>query len=134
MSIDSTLKERSRYGPFESHSELSQKLKKCMVSHHVTNWEKLPPIIKEALEMIQHKVARILNGDPMYGDNWHDIQGYAKLVEDWINPPITTMPPDLETPIPITTVINVDLAEECICTKFTKSFHGCCVECGGIVI
>lgn len=32
--------------------------------------------------MIQHKIARILNGDPDYVDNWVDIAGYAKLVAD----------------------------------------------------
>ena len=25
---------------------------------------------------------KILNGDPNYVDNWHDIIGYAKLIED----------------------------------------------------
>jgi len=37
---------------------------------------------KEALEMIQHKIGRILNGDQYYHDSWHDIIGYAKLVAD----------------------------------------------------
>ena len=32
--------------------------------------------------MILHKIGRILNGDPNYADSWHDIAGYAKLVED----------------------------------------------------
>jgi len=31
--------------------------------------------------MIFCKIARILNGDPNLIDNWHDIAGYAKLVE-----------------------------------------------------
>jgi len=35
---------------------------------------------REALEMIAHKIARILNGDPNYADNWIDIAGYATLV------------------------------------------------------
>jgi hypothetical protein len=48
------------------------------------NWPTLPPDVREALEMIQLKVARILIGDPEYADNWHDIIGYAKLVEDRI--------------------------------------------------
>ena len=34
--------------------------------------------------MILHKLARILNGDPNYVDSWHDIAGYAILVEDII--------------------------------------------------
>lgn len=36
----------------------------------------------EALEMIAHKIGRIINGDPNYADSWHDIAGYAKLVAD----------------------------------------------------
>jgi hypothetical protein len=34
----------------------------------------------EALEMICHKIARVLNGDPNHHDHWHDIAGYATLV------------------------------------------------------
>jgi hypothetical protein len=34
------------------------------------------------MEMICHKMARIMNGDPNYSDSWHDIAGYAKLVAD----------------------------------------------------
>ena len=36
----------------------------------------------EALDMIVHKIARIVNGDPNYSDSWVDIAGYAKLVSD----------------------------------------------------
>ncbi len=83
MSVTSTLKSRGkRYGKFEDHAVISQDLQDVM--RNADKFSKLAPIQKEALIMIQHKVARILNGDPDYGDNWHDIQGYAKLVEDWI--------------------------------------------------
>lgn len=36
----------------------------------------------EALEVIASKISRMLTGDPQYRDNWHDIVGYAKLVDD----------------------------------------------------
>jgi hypothetical protein len=36
----------------------------------------------EALEMICHKLARIINGDPAYSDSWRDIGGFAVLVAD----------------------------------------------------
>jgi hypothetical protein len=36
---------------------------------------------REALDMIAHKIGRILNGDPNYADSWHDLEGYARLVE-----------------------------------------------------
>jgi len=46
-----------------------------------TDWaEQLAPDQREALEMIQVKIARIINGDPNYADNWRDIEGYARLV------------------------------------------------------
>jgi hypothetical protein len=50
--------------------------------HATEQWQDLAPDQREALEMIQHKVARILNGDPSYHDSWHDIAGYATLVAD----------------------------------------------------
>ena len=30
--------------------------------------------------MVQHKIARILNGDPNYIDNWIDLVVYSQLV------------------------------------------------------
>jgi len=36
----------------------------------------------EALDMIAHKIGRIVNGDPDYEDSWRDIAGYATLVAD----------------------------------------------------
>ena len=46
-----------------------------------SGWGRLNTAQEEALEMIAHKIARIINGDPDYKDNWHDIAGYATLVE-----------------------------------------------------
>ena len=79
--IDTTLAERgSRYGSFEEHARITQNIKEAMKDSK--NWEKLKPNQKECLEMIAHKVGRILNGDPNYHDSWHDIVGYTKLVAD----------------------------------------------------
>jgi hypothetical protein len=36
----------------------------------------------EALDMICHKIGRIINGDANYHDNWLDIAGYSMLVAD----------------------------------------------------
>ena len=33
----------------------------------------------EGIDMILHKIGRILNGDPNTADHWHDIAGYATL-------------------------------------------------------
>lgn len=79
--IDKTLDERgSRYGKFTGHAEVTQRLKSAMRA--APKWSQLKPDQMEALEMIAHKVGRILNGDPDYHDSWHDLQGYAKLVAD----------------------------------------------------
>ena len=79
--IDDILAERgTRYGRFDSHARITQRLKEEMVL--TPKWPALKTDQKEALEMIAHKIGRILNGDPDYADSWADIAGYAKLVAD----------------------------------------------------
>lgn len=78
--IDTTLQERgNRYGEYVEHARITQNIKRAMQDS--PNWNALPDYMKEALEMNAHKIGRILNGDPMYGDSWHDIIGYTRLVE-----------------------------------------------------
>lgn len=82
--VNSTVEERGKnYGAFKDGADIMQQLKSVMRS--TPNWENLTPSQREALEMIQHKIGRILNGDPNYTDNWHDIQGYAHLIEEELN-------------------------------------------------
>lgn len=82
--VEKMLKGREeKYGSFEEHATIAQELKCAMQTSR--KWESLSDDKKEALEMIQHKVARILNGDPEYDDNWRDIAGYATLVENTLN-------------------------------------------------
>lgn len=86
--IDATLAERgSKYGPFDTHAAITQAIKAAMYGavlsdgrHIETNWEQLSFSQAEALQMIAHKIGRILNGDPNYADSWVDIAGYAQLV------------------------------------------------------
>lgn len=79
--IDNTLAERgTRYGDYTFHAAITQDLKKVM--HAAPKWTQLGDHQKETLEMIAHKIGRILNGDPNYHDSWHDIVGYAKLSAD----------------------------------------------------
>jgi predicted DNA binding protein len=82
--IDTTITQRGeRYGKFKDGSVIMQDLKNIM--RETPNWEGLTPSQREALEMIQHKIGRILNGDPMYVDSWTDISGYSKLIADELN-------------------------------------------------
>lgn len=79
MDINNTLAERqSTHGNFRDHAIFAQALKE-----HFRDacWDKLAPQQREAIDMICHKLARIAVGDPSHTDHWHDIAGYATLVE-----------------------------------------------------
>lgn len=81
--ITQVLTERgTRYGTFESHAEASQALKGVIRARMGGKWNDMQDDQREALDMIAHKIARIVNGDPNYADSWVDIAGYAKLVAD----------------------------------------------------
>lgn len=78
--IQATLKERgSRYGSFNEHARITQNIKDACKDS--PNWNELSPGMKESIEMVAHKLGRILNGDPSYKDSWTDIIGYATLIE-----------------------------------------------------
>jgi len=80
MTVQKTLKERQKtHGYFAGHARISQELKTVLRNHGVND---LAVDQIEALEMICHKIARVLNGDPNHHDHWHDIAGYSTLVAD----------------------------------------------------
>lgn len=93
--VKSVLNERgARYGDFTDHARLAQQLVDAMRLHEVPAineltfiktrrpWDELSSVQRQALTVIADKQARILNGDPNYDDNWIDIQGYARLVQE----------------------------------------------------
>ncbi|UVX31647.1 hypothetical protein S13e_00061 [Klebsiella phage VLCpiS13e] len=81
---DALITERgSRYGKFKDGADIMQSLKDTM--RDVDGWNNLTASQKEALDMIQHKIGRILNGDPTYDDSWKDIAGYATLIVNELN-------------------------------------------------
>ena len=82
-SLDSILTQRAgNYGDFRDQGRLSQELKRVAMMASTSYWSRMEPYQKEATEMILHKLARILNGDPNYADSWVDIAGYATLVAE----------------------------------------------------
>lgn len=82
--IEDTLQARGQnYGRFVDQAVYVQRLKDVLRAG--PSWEKMQDDQREALDMIVHKISRILNGNPDYTDSWHDIVGYAKLVEDRLN-------------------------------------------------
>ena len=81
--ITTVLAERgSRYGVFTGHAEVTCHLKNVMYAALRQRNKTLANDQQEALDMIFHKIGRIINGDPDYTDSWVDIAGYAKLVAD----------------------------------------------------
>jgi len=81
--VDDVLQERGlRYGKFVDHAEITQELKRLIKVHCNSRRKTLTDSQQEALDMICHKIGRIVNGDPNYADSWVDIAGYAKLVAD----------------------------------------------------
>lgn len=82
--VTNTLRERgARYGEFENHAAIAQAMKSACKAQG-TSWSRMEAPQREALEMILHKVARIVNGDPDYADSWQDIAGYATLVVQYL--------------------------------------------------
>lgn len=80
-SVSRILAEREKtHGNFTDHANITQAIKAVMrVS---PNWDRLSNIQTEALEMVAHKIGRILAGDPDLVDSWADISGYVTLVAE----------------------------------------------------
>jgi hypothetical protein len=78
--IENTLIERGeKYGEFSNYARICSELKMVCANNSLS--ADFCYIHEEALDMIFSKIARILSGDPNHSDNWHDIAGYATLVE-----------------------------------------------------
>lgn len=83
MTVDNVVDERAvTYGKFEELAEVSQRFKDSLHYFLITRNKYLAPDQQEAMELIFHKFARVVNGDPDHIDNWKDIAGYATLVAD----------------------------------------------------
>lgn len=80
-SIADTLNERqSTYGSFTGVANTTGQLMGVLLNSK--NGQTLPYVHQEALHMICSKMARIVNGDHNHKDSWHDIAGYATLIEN----------------------------------------------------
>ena len=78
--VTETLGQREkRYGEYVNVATTAQQLKETLRSG--ASWGIMEPYMQESLDLIANKLARIVNGCPFYDDSWHDVGGYAKLVE-----------------------------------------------------
>lgn len=77
---EAILSEREKtHGTFAINSPVMQALKG--VARKAAKWDSMTPSQREAVDMICHKLGRILTGNPGFHDHWADIAGYARLVE-----------------------------------------------------
>jgi hypothetical protein len=68
------------HGSLMGHARICQRMKDQM--REVEGWNRLSADQRESLDMVMHKIARILNGNPDVVDHWIDIAGYSQLVAD----------------------------------------------------
>jgi len=84
-SIDALLADRSRtHGDFSDQAWITQAMKEIM--RREPGWARLSPVQREALEMLAHKIGRVLAGNPLLEDHWRDMAGYSTLVADRLPP------------------------------------------------
>lgn len=83
VNVDKTLDARAEmYGKFKDGAALMQAIKRVLADHATRHNKTFADDQWEALEMIVHKMGRIVNGDPDVTDHWVDIAGYATLIAD----------------------------------------------------
>lgn len=71
------------HGDYSDHAKYTQQLKAVAHGAYYERRQRGQPTLtsqqKESVEMILHKIGRILAGDASFADHWDDIAGYAKL-------------------------------------------------------
>jgi hypothetical protein len=81
--VDAILNNRAKqYGKFIEGAEIMQMTKRLVHNYVEQRGTSLAFDQLEAIDMIIHKLGRIINGNPDKVDHWDDIAGYATLVSD----------------------------------------------------
>jgi uncharacterized protein YfaT (DUF1175 family) len=81
--VDQVLDSRAKdYGKFIEGAEIMQMLKRLVHNYIEQRQTPLAFDQREAIDMIIHKMGRIINGNPDKVDHWVDIAGYATLVAE----------------------------------------------------
>lgn len=78
-----TAERGTTHGKFSDHARYTQLLKNVLYRGYSDrvkrNQSQLTDQQRESLEMIAHKMGRILAGEPSFQDHWDDIAGYAHI-------------------------------------------------------
>jgi hypothetical protein len=84
--LTAVLEERQKtHGDFEDRARITQSFKNLfyaeLAEREVRQQDRLTPAQIEALDMIFHKIGRIIAGNPNHEDHWTDIAGYAQIAK-----------------------------------------------------
>lgn len=71
---------QNTHGDYTDHARVTQNIKHMM--RESPNWTRLHADQIETLEMLAHKIGRVLAGDNNFPDHWDDMAGYATLSAD----------------------------------------------------
>jgi hypothetical protein len=97
IAVEKILEDREKtHGAFSEHASFTQQIKAAMQPRN----HKCTAIQNEALDMIAHKIGRILAGDPNHKDHWDDIAGYATLVSKELDQKLALTPVPPRKPDP----------------------------------
>lgn len=90
--VQDILNEREKtHGSFEVHALVTQDLKSTVQGLFDLSgpngaprspWSQLSDTQRESIDMILHKIGRIMAGNPDHKDHWDDIAGYATLISN----------------------------------------------------
>ncbi len=86
---DDLLDEREEtHGDYENTARIIQRFKRVLytelLEREVRGQDDLSYVAAESIEMILHKIGRVISGKWDHPDHWEDISGYADLVSRWI--------------------------------------------------
>jgi hypothetical protein len=97
--VSETLNDRElKYGAFGDLADATQAFK--AVARQAPSWAKMTSIQRESTDMILLKLSRVLYGDPLHFDSWHDIAGYATLAGEEFGTTLPMKPaPNPEKPV-----------------------------------
>lgn len=77
------IERETTHGDYRNTARIIQRLKDTILVEQVRRTKRGQPRLtdtqKECLDMIVHKIGRIISGESGHPDHWADIAGYAKL-------------------------------------------------------
>ena len=78
------------HGRYSDTARLAQDFR--AICRSADKWSDAQDVVRESLDMIATKMARILSGNDMERDHWVDIAGYAMLIVNLLDTPPAVHP------------------------------------------